>query len=270
MKRVKNEEFQNEVERDYASRFIAEQYVSRGYYLHYHRNIEIYGVVKGNVNVMISGKSMSLSDGQMAVIDGLENHCYEIDGEAEIFYVNIGMRYIRDFTLMYPDKRLPHWLIDVEYNKVIYERIKQFLGQVTDAIPELTRVGITCEMFADIIEHYGVREKNISTESDNKLMNRIVQYIYDHYNENITLEALSEIFFLSPKTLSKKISKRLNVDLRVFVNDIRAQKVIQMLDDPANKDKTLDDIIVLCGFNNMRTFYRSYKRNFKFHKLEKQ
>ena len=248
MKRVKNEEFQDEMARDYAYRFIAEQYVSRGYYLHYHRNMEIYGVVQGNVNVMISGKSMSLSDGQMAVIDGLENHCYEIDGEAEIFYVNIGMRYIRNFTLMYQDKRLPHWLMDVEYNKV----------------------GITCEMFADIIEHYGVREKNISTESDNKLMNRIVQYIYDHYNENITLEALSEIFFLSPKTLSKKISKRLNVDLRVFVNDIRAQKVIQMSDDPANKDKTLDDIIALCGFNNMRTFYRSYKRNFKFHKLEKQ
>ena len=83
MKRAKNIEYQNEMARDYATRFIAEQYVSRGYYLHYHRNLEIYGVVKGNVNVTISGESMLLSDGQMAVIDGLENHSYEIDDVIE-------------------------------------------------------------------------------------------------------------------------------------------------------------------------------------------
>lgn len=60
MKRAKNEEYQSEIARDYASRFIAEQYVSRGYYLHYHRNMEIYGVVKGNdaeFYVAISGQA---------------------------------------------------------------------------------------------------------------------------------------------------------------------------------------------------------------------
>ena len=43
-----------------------------------------------------------------------------------------------------------------------------------------------------------------------------------------------------------------------------------MIDDPKNKDKTLNDIIAMCGFNNMGTFYRSYERNFKFHKLDKE
>ena len=45
MKRAKNIEYQNEMARDYATRFIAEQYVSRGYYLHYHRNLEDDGTV---------------------------------------------------------------------------------------------------------------------------------------------------------------------------------------------------------------------------------
>ena len=87
-----NTELQYEAERDYVKRFIAEQYVSRGYYIHFHRNIEIYGVVKGEVYVTIAGESCTLKEGQIAVINGFESHSYEIDGEAEIFYFHVGLR----------------------------------------------------------------------------------------------------------------------------------------------------------------------------------
>lgn len=270
MRREKNEERKKEIERDEASRFVAEQYISKGYYLHFHRNLEIYGVVKGKVSVTIAGESMSLSDGQIAIIDGLENHSYEIDGEAEVFFFHIGTRYLRNFRALYPDKRLPLWLMDVEYNKFLLERIQKIVGVPQEEISELKRVGIACQLFSDIIEHYGLVEKNGVAGTDNDMITQVVQYIYEHYNENITLETLSKVFYLSPKALSKKIGKRLNVDLRVFVNDIRVQRAVQMMDDPANKDKTLNDIIAMCGFNNMGTFSRSYERNFKFRKLDKE
>lgn len=270
MRREKNEERQNEIERDEASRFVAEKYVSNGYYLHFHRNVEIYGVVKGKVAVTIAGEAMSLCDGQIAIIDGLENHSYEIDGEAEVFFFHIGTRYLRNFLSLYPGKRLPHWLMDVEYNKRLYERIEKILKVPQESIPELKRIGITCQLFSDIIERYGLIEKKGNAGSDNDMITQIVQYIYEHYNENITLETLSKVFYVSPKALSKKIGKRLNVDLRVFINDIRVQRAVQMMDDPKNKDKTMNDIIAMCGFNNMGTFYRSYERNFKFRKLDKE
>lgn len=269
MKRAKNIEYQNEMARDYATRFIAEQYVSRGYYLHYHRNLEIYGVVKGNVNVTISGESMLLSDGQMAVIDGLENHSYEIDDEAEIFYVNIGMRYMQMFARLYPDKQLPRWLMDAKYNQCVFACVRQILGIAPEKIPELKRIGVTYELYSSIIGHYGMKDKKVPSETDNELMTEIVQYIYDHYSEHITMESLAEKFFLSPKSLSKKIAGRLHVDLRVFINDIRAQKVVQMAENPVNQGRSLEEIIGMCGFNSMRTFYRSYERNFRFHKLKK-
>lgn len=270
MRREKNEERKNEIERDEASRFVAEQYVSNGYHLHFHRNLEIYGVVKGKVSVTIAGERMSITDGQIAIIDGLENHSYEIDGEAEVFFFHIGTRYLRNFTSMYPDKRLPYWLLDVEYNERLIERINKIVGVSQESIPELKRIGITCQLFSDIIERYGMIEREVHSPRDNDLITQVVQYIYEHYNENITLETLSKVFYISPKALSKKISKRLNVDLRVFINDIRVQKAVQMLGDPSYKDKSLNDIVAMCGFNNMGTFYRSYERNYKFRKLDKE
>ncbi len=265
---MNNSEIKDEILRDEASRFSAEKYVSNGYYLHFHRNLEIYGVLRGKVLVTIAGRSQTLTDGQIAIIDGLENHSYEIAGEAEVFFFHIGTRYVGNLYNMYPRKRLPYWLMDVEYNRILLEQIWPLLNS-KQLIPEMKRIGIVCSLFSDIIEHYGVTDKSVDVSGDD-IVTEVVQYIYDHYNENITLETLSKVFYLSPKALSKKMKKRLSVDLRVFINDIRVQRAVHMRDDPKNRGMTLYEIATQCGFTNMGTFYRSYERNFKLRKMEEQ
>lgn len=260
---------QNEIERDNATRFSAEQYVSNGYFLHFHRNIEIYGVVSGKVAVSVAGQQATLSSGQIAVIDGLENHSYEIDGTAEVFYFHIGTHYCNKLYSLYPNKRLPYFLMDEKYNETLYAQIKPLLNNA-QAVPELKRYGIACQLFSDMIEHYGLVDKTGNTGKDHDVITDIVQYIYEHYSEHITLETLSKQFYISPKALSKKIRKRLNMDLRLFINDIRIQRAMQMREDPAYSGMSLNEIATLCGFGNMVTFYRSYKRNFIFHTLDEE
>lgn len=252
----------SEVERDEASRFAGEQYKSNGYFIHAHRNLEIYGVVRGSVLVTIEGEQKVLTDGQIAVVNGLENHGYEIDGKAEIFFLHIGTRYLTSLANTYPKKRLPRWLMDAQYNQRLYERLRDVLNK-KEALPELRRIGITYQLLADIVERYGMLEKQDHVRKDSDIAAEVIQYIYDHYQENITLESLGKVFYLSPKALSKKLQKRLSVDLRVFINDVRVQMVIQFRNDPQYKEKTLQQIAMLCGFTSMSTFYRSYARNFK-------
>ena len=266
---IKDTERQNEIERDDASRFAASQYVSNGYYLHFHRNLEIYGVIKGSVLVTIAGQQQILTDGQIAIVDGLEDHCYEIDDKAEVFFFHIGTRYLGHLRSLYPQKRLPYWLMDAEYNKLIYDRIRPIIDS-DSMIPELKRIGIVCQLLSDVIEHYGVLDKAGNIRQNKDIVTQVVQYIYDHYQENITLETLAKRFYLSPKALSKKIKKRVTVDLRVFVNDIRVQRAIEMWNDPANHGKSIHEIAAQCGFSSMATFYRSYERNFKFHDFEEK
>ena len=263
------EEIKDEIDRDYASRFSAEQYLSTGYYLHIHRNLEIYGVINGTVSVAIAGQQATLTGGQMAVIDGLESHSYEIDGEAEVFFFHIGTQYCGKLYTLYPNQRLPFFLMDEEYNKLLYAQIQPLLGN-TKEISEMKRLGIVYQLFADIIDHYDMVEKSGNVRDDYDLVTKVIQYIYEHYSEPITLESLSKKFYISPKALSKKIRKRLNMDLRLFVNDIRIQRAVQMREDPENKNKSLSEIAALCGFTNMVTFYRSYERNFKFQKLDQE
>lgn len=259
---------QSEIERDEASRFAGMQYMSVGFYPHFHRNVEIYGVVKGSVVITIAEQKRVLTDGQIAVINSLENHSYEIDERAEVFFLHIGTRYLNNLSAVYPKKRLPRWLLDVQYNQRIYQRIAEVVNE-KEPISELRRIGIACQLFADILDHYGAMDEKYTPRRDSEIVTEIVQYIYDHYQENITLESLGKVFYLSPKVLSKKLKKRLNVDLRVFINDIRVQMVIQRRNDPRYKDKTLQQIAASCGFNCMSTFYRSYERNYSFQESTK-
>ena len=260
---------QSEIERDEASRFAGMHYMSVGFFPHFHRNLEIYGVVKGSVMITIAEQKKILTDGQIAIINSLENHSYEIEGKAEVFYLHIGTRYLTNLSALYPKKRLPRWLMDVQYNQRLYEQINAVIKE-TDPIPELRRIGMACELFSNIIEHYGTGEEEYAARRDSEIVTEIVQYIYDHYQENITLESLGKVFFMSPKALSKKLTKRLNVDLRVFVNDIRVQMVIQLRNSPQYKGKTLQQIATLCGFKSMKTFYRSYERNYRFRDPSKE
>ena len=107
-----------------------------------------------------------------------------------------------------------------------------------------------------------------SKDERNKLFIQIMTPLVMKVNEDITLENLANRFHMSTSALSKKLSGRIGMDLRMFVNDIRVQKVVQMLDNPENKGKTINEVAFLCGFSSMSTFYRCYKRNYSLHKLD--
>lgn len=82
-----------ELDLDVATDFFVKQYCSDGYHLHFHRNIEIYGVVEGEVLVTIAGESRLLTPGQIAVVNCTEAHKYTISKTAEVFSV-ISARHI--------------------------------------------------------------------------------------------------------------------------------------------------------------------------------
>ena len=247
-----------------ANGFSIERLVNCSQYIHFHTFLEIYGVVKGRAAFIISGESRLLTEGQMAIADRYENHSIETEGEAELFVLRVEPNVLNLFSHIYSNQKLPRWLSDAAFNTTIFARIDGFSAQEKSNQSELRITGMFCQLMADIIEHYGLEYAGQTHVHDSELIAKIVQYIYEHCSETITLETLSRQFHISPSVLSKKLRKRLGVDLRVFVNDLRVQKAVQMLNDSQHKDKSIYEIAMCCGFSSMSTFYRCYKRNFSF------
>lgn len=265
----KERQIQDERQRDYSSRFKAERYTSDGFFMHFHRNTELYYVFRGEVSVVINGENMILSDGQACIINRLESHSYEVALPADIVYFHVGVQYMDVFYKIYPQNELPRWLMDAAFNR---EKLYPLLKEVCDkgdGLNELEKVSKTAAIFAEIVKHYGVgTKKHIEHNRSNYNIIDIVQYIYDHYDDrDLGLKKIANVFGYSPKTLSALITQYIDVDLRVFINDIRVQRVVYMYYDPKNRGETLSSLIERCGFVSKMTFYRAYNRNFKFKNL---
>ena len=264
---AKDHEIQFEVERDFATRFVAEKYRSNGYGRHFHRNVEIYGVLDGEVNVIIAGDKHTLKNGQIAIVNCMEVHEYDIGDGAEIFYFHIGTSYLSLFISSYSHSLLPRWLLDTDYNKKLYEEISTLFNNSKD-LSELKKHGIATCLIADIIEHYGVLEGGYDSKS-HEIIEAVIQYIYEHYSEDITLASLANEFYIDPKLLSKKLSNCLGIDLRLFVSDIRLQKALQMMEDPNMRGVPKKEIIRNCGFKRTETYYTTLKRYRELYNNEK-
>lgn len=265
----KERQIQDERERDYGSRFKAERYLTDGFCLHFHRNTELYCVNRGKVSVLINGENKILTDGQACVINRLESHSYEVSTPADITYFHVGVQYMDIFYRVYPQSEPARWLTDAAYNT---EHLFPLLTEVRergDAMGELEKISKTAAVFAAIVKGYGFgKRKHVEHSRSSYNIIDVVQYIYEHYaDRDLGLKKIADVFGYSPKTLSALITQYIDVDLRVFINDIRVQKVIYMYHDPANRGVSLTELIERCGFVSKMTFYRAYNRNFKFQDL---
>ena len=259
MKKIKSESnFIIQTATDLFDYFHAEKYLSSGYYAHFHNNIEIYCVYKGSMMTYINDKPYRLEAGDIIVIDSLRLHRYQSSEAAEIGYVIIGSKYMSAFWEMYPDRVLPTFLTDKKANKPVLEYIS-YLAEKEDC--DLIENYAHANMILHaIVSAYGTEPKSRSTDMQATIIVKLVQYIYDHYNEDLSLKALSEKFGYTPLTISHLFGKYVKIDLRNFVNNIRVQNVIAMRSRPENKKKSIIDIAYQCGFNSVASFYRAYKK----------
>ena len=259
-----------ESEIDVQDRFKSETYVNTGCSLHLHRIVELYGVKHGHVYVSVRNDKKLLTDGQMAMIGGLECHSFMTEQPAETFYFQTGGMYTEDFLRLYSGKLPAIWLMDAEYNMEFIYPLLEAIQKRGEEMMTLERIGIVNLIYAKIIEHYGTRDFTGFNTSKVEI-DTIIQYIYENYQEPLTLEFVANKFGYNPRVLSGKLSKMTGMDFRIFISDIRMQKVIMMCKDKQNGEMSLTEIVTRCGFNCVASFYRAYRRaynrQFRFNNL---
>jgi len=85
----------------------------------------------------------------------------------------------------------------------------------------------------------------------------ILQYIHHHFNQEISIQSLSEKFYLSPTYLSQLFKKEVGENFVEYLSRERIQYACKLL---AETDMTVGQIGEKCGFNDYFYFTRIFKR----------
>lgn len=246
-----------EVQNDTPDYFYSHRYVTHGTQLHFHRNSELFCVFDGRVEITVNDRTFDLSDGMAAFIDGLQIHSYKCTS-AEISYTIFGTDFLQPFRSLYRNGKIPTLLTDTNANKPIFDYVTRISMQVAD-FTDLEKYAHTYSLLAMIVKRYGT-EKAEQKTSDSSTVSNIFQYIYDNYTQDLSLTSIAEHFHFHPQSLSNLLRKYINTDLRTYINNLRVQEMIKLKQMPENKDKSVIDLAMQCGFNSSTTFYRAYNK----------
>ena len=243
---------------------------------HYHDFCEITCIEEGEGIYHVGGKDYEVSKGDIMIFNNVEPHGWTItDKNMKVLVLIFSAELVTD--------PLDSYIAD--YMKPFIERGSNFRNKLEkeDArsknIYELLRECFTeseekeagykniikadvIKIMTFLIRHYQ-REDMIPEDrigEKKQAVNRLgsaLEFINEHFTENISLDQVSAMVFMSPNYFSSYFRKICGYKFSEYITIMRLKKARSMY---ISSDKSATEIALSCGFRNMSNFYRLYKK----------
>jgi len=102
-------------------------------------------------------------------------------------------------------------------------------------------------------------------EKEADRINKVMKYILDNYQQDITVEKISDHIGMSPNAFSRYFKSKTYKHFIEFVNEVRITNATRLLTD---NSLSIADIAYNCGYNSLSNFNRHFKQQTKFTPLE--
>lgn len=225
--------------------------------IHLHEALEILYVERGAIHVTVGADTAVLRSGELAVIFPYVLHGYaHADGE---------------------ENHLVHFLIAKpgqagEYTRDLLGRHPRcpFLAvEGTDEVPEVFRHLLrheregdrpVCRAYLQVLLSLLWSRLELRPNTDaayQELIYRAVDYVNSHFCQPLSLTDVSHALGLSPCQTSRLFSSRLGMGFSSYVAALRIQRAQELL---VHTDRPVMEIAYACGFDNPRTFNRTFLR----------
>ncbi|CAM4358591.1 two-component system response regulator YesN [Paenibacillus endophyticus] len=110
---------------------------------------------------------------------------------------------------------------------------------------------------AVLAEAFEIAARFAEQDKERSVIEEIAAYIEQHPHEDITLQDISEKFFLSREYISRKFKQETNGNLSDFIAEVRIKRAKELL---ANGQLKISQVAELVGFQDEKYFSRVFKK----------
>lgn len=158
------------------------------------------------------------------------------------------------------------------YNEILTLLTEEVKGQAGVDAEKLTYHSVTQQFFGGppeavdfLLSIYGEstsggrgpKEKTSHSAADS--MERILHYIKDNYNKELSLSLLSETFYLNMTYICDLFKKNLNTTFSKYLTDLRLQRAHILI---RSTDQSLMDIAESVGYRDYYYFIKQFKKKY--------
>lgn len=193
--------------------------------IHFHKHLEIVLVLEGEIFVKSSSNIFLLKKGEFILLNAFEIHAIKKLSDEAI------IAYMH-FDLQMKSAEEPLFI----YNTEILKKNSKMYSDIIDWLVEL-------------IDRF----------------NSILNYMYVHYDEQLSLEYMAKEFNISKFYFSHILKKCFNIPFRDMLNLVRVDRAeLPILED----NKTLTQICSDMGFSSYQYFVKQFREYFKMTPME--
>lgn len=241
-----------------------------------HRSCELLFVEQGRADYRINGQVYSAGKNTVLIIGRHDRHDFSF---TEVPYVRYGLNVMTDFLQSFP---IISQYIHV-YQTQTAETFKRLCGiedAVFDRMIEIlwalrmeTEKGenTSGEMLYALLLEMTLLLKDllkIEKEAIGDMDRRIYQiksYIDLHYDQDLSLNELSRVFYIQPNTISKNFGKIIGRTVNDYINTVRVTNAVYLLE---HTEMNITELSECVGYASVNTFLRQFKERMEVSPLQ--
>lgn len=239
---------------DFAHKIDEKKKPTENYEKHLHHFYEIVFFVKGSVTYHVGEESKKLYKGDIVFINAGRNHFAEVDSQ-EVY---------ERYVLKFDNSILPSYLLDKMKNiqtfyagnaeeNSIFKNLDNYIGHYNDEEIYLLFISLVTTLLVFLLNDTQRTEINYDANTA-----KLLEWIDNHLEENITLDKLAETFHYSSSQISTAFKKKMKIPL---IRYIKMKKLIAAHQD-IERGKKKNEVALRYSFDNYSTFYRLYVKTF--------
>jgi AraC-like DNA-binding protein len=239
---------------------------------HWHDELEFHVVEKGSVEYRVGHHKFILNENEFAFINSSRLHSAVPLTSNVVSYAIVFHPSIIDGRNLLPEYRqYIQAFIDSDVDGFQYhsdllwcEAIRSLLLDICTAYNahglayEVLCKARICEIWYLIINNVAhQRGARVPVASDTKLKN-ILDYIYENYANEITLNDLATIASISKSECCRFFKRMLGTTPSSYINRYRINRSCEML---SGTDRTISQVALACGYNQFSYFSKLFRQS---------
>lgn len=236
---------------------------------HYHPFYEIYYLLSGQCRVFVSHSIYQLFPGDLVLIPPgiLHKMLYETNLPAERITLSFSPEYVKTYKDICGDTSWQHIFSRTRLTlptalRAEFLRLGEQLKLETSALDAYSAIETKC-LFYQLLTLIGRCQDN--TQQPQRLdeaqtaIQESARFIFEHYEDAVTLADAALIAHMSPAYFSKKFKESTGFGFKEYLIHIRLQKAAQLL---RTTDASITEIAGLCGFTDGNYFGDVFRKNY--------
>lgn len=243
--------------------------------LHHHDFYEVYFFLSGNVNYIIESRNYLLSPGDILLISPMELHQPMFGAEKrsyERMVLWINKSYLQQFSLQGQDmarcfdtSRPDHVNLlrtDAQQRQLLTYLLEQMLteGENSEYGSELYSLSCMAQVLV-LLNRLAIRSdpQPAAKAGSDSVVYSVLNYINEHYSQDLSLDFLANKFFISKYHLSREFGRLVGTSVYRYIIQKRLVMAKRMMSEGVSSTIVYQH----CGFGDYSNFYRAFKAEYQ-------